>query len=104
MTSPPVSSRSLAARRTSIAMNGGTNPRLEIRITHLVTLASVLWCVRGCHLRVALAMRGQTPEPGMGFDLKYESTAPDWHVRQPARRLVFECGAGDLAREVRRPR
>ena len=29
-------------------------------------------------------------------------TRPDWNVRQPAQRLLFECGAGDPAREIRR--
>src|SRR5271167_3903853 len=53
----------------------------------------------GWHWRAAFAMRGASSRR-----IENPLDPSDWNVRQPAQWLLFQCGAGDPAREILRPR
>src|SRR6516165_1105595 len=96
MISAPAAWRSLAARRMSMAIKGGTRPRRDGRKVMLHPARE------GCHWRAAFAMRScLSPHDGPAQDVGDNPGPPTWNVRQPAQRLLFERRPGDPAGEVR---
>ena len=98
-------------------MKGGTRPRRETRNAisnissrpeprHERRAAAGLDQRRHerCHRRAPLAIRASAAARGINQYDRHDTGPPDRNVGQLARRLLFECGAGDLAREVRRHR
>ncbi len=74
-------------------------PQFQHRHAIPMVPAPVYRAREGWHWRAAFAMRDASSRR-----IENPLDPSDWNVRQPAQRLLFECGAGDPAREILRPR
>src|SRR6516164_10947291 len=97
MISLPAAWRSLAARRTSMAMKGGTRPRRDGRKLMAYPARE------GCHWRAAFAMRTAriVIQRRPAQDVRSNAGPPARNVRQPAQRFLFERRPRDPAGKIR---